>query len=410
MKAQLLVSACAFALAASAASPSLKFGSVTMTQDPNTRKVTISYELENAPAIVTLDIVTNGVSIGGENIQRLAGDVNHIVEAGQRTIYWSPVKDWKGHVISDNSMQAVVTVWPKYLPPDYMILDMKLETGGISNAAFYASKEFIPGGFTNDMYKLDKLMMRKIPAAGVTWIMGSPTNEIGRTPAKEIPHYVTFTYDYYFSIYTVTQQQYLDVKNSNPSAYDISTAENNLMRPVTGMTYNDLRGTAPDYDWPNTGTNILSTTVCGILRDRYLLTFDIPTDAQWEYACRAGTTSAFNNGTNTVVGAANLGWYITTPVVPPYVVGLKLPNAWDIYDMHGNAWEWVRDWYQETISDGTPVVDPEGPKAGENRMTRGGSTSSSTENARSAARGGGGAPNTSGGNRGFRVVCEALIP
>ena len=127
--------------------------------------------------------------------------------------------------------------------------------------------------------------------------------------------------------------------------------------------------------------------------------FDLPTEAQWEYVCRAKTTTVFNDGnaaakydgtvennngnTNGFLNA--LGWYKFNDPTPPTAaqpVGGKLPNAWGLYDTHGNVWEWCLDWH------GTPVSgsDPKGAVSGSNRVFRGGNWSNTASYCRSARR------------------------
>jgi formylglycine-generating enzyme required for sulfatase activity len=104
----------------------------------------------------------------------------------------------------------------------------------------------------------------------------------------------------------------------------------------------------------------------GKLRARTGLDFDLPTEAQWEYACRAGTTTTYSYG-NSADG--NYMWYDSNSNSKTHVVGTKQPNLWGLYDMHGNVSEWCLDWYG-TLSYGT---DPKGSSSGSNRVKRGGS-------------------------------------
>jgi formylglycine-generating enzyme required for sulfatase activity len=98
--------------------------------------------------------------------------------------------------------------------------------------------------------------------------------------------------------------------------------------------------------------------------------FDFPTEAQWEYACRAGSTAAYCYGDNEKE-LTQYAWYEDNSNDRPHPVGEKKPNAWGLYDMHGNVWEWCSDWYGEYPSE--PDTDPVGPKEGANRVIRGGS-------------------------------------
>jgi formylglycine-generating enzyme required for sulfatase activity len=104
-------------------------------------------------------------------------------------------------------------------------------------------------------------------------------------------------------------------------------------------------------------------------------TVQLPTSAQWEYACRAGTTTALNSGKNLTSTAKcsnmdEVGWYEFNSEETLHAVGLKKPNDWRLYDMHGNVYEWCLDWYEDFPA--TPVTDPMGPATGTKRVFRGG--------------------------------------
>ena len=404
------------ALCASAAlaAPSLKSGSVSMTQDAATGKVTIAYEIETDPAIVTLDVTTNGVSIGGENLQHLAGNVGRVVATGVHEIVWIPTKDFANRAFAANGdLKAKISVWAKDAPPDWLVCDLRYLDGTLNHSTFYAKKDFIPLGITNRTYKTDMLVLRRVPAKNVTWRMGSPasTESSVRTAANEATHYVKLTQDYYMNIYTITQKQYTWIMGSNPSQNPKATTDLDI-RPANRFAFNDLRGNANDgYDFPDDGHKVNPSSFCGKLRKLIPLDVDLPTDAQWEYACRAGTGTAFNNNTDN--SYAELGYYYTAALDDPYPVGMKKPNAWGIYDMHGNSWEYTLDWFVATNFDGdgtTAAEDPGGPSSGSSgRTQRGGSSTSGFAAARSANRGGV-SPGTTYGNRAVRIVAPAVIP
>lgn len=389
---------CALAGAAVVSAPDVS--GVTMAQDAVSRVVTVSYTLADGPAIVTVDVRTNGVSIGGANLWHFTGDVNRLVESGARTMTWRPDRAWPGHKI-DSGVTAVVTAWAPDTPPDVMVVPLD-GTGG--PVEYYADLAAVPGGVTNAVYKTAKMAFRKIPAANVSWRMGSPAWETGRTVARETPHVVTLTNDYYMGVFPVTQEQYAIVPGgSYPSWATVDRAA----RPVEQVSLDDLRGTAAaGYNWPTNGHAVAPESFIGKLRTLTGMAFDLPTEAEWEFACRAGTGTALYNGqeltggtasTNTLNALAryrygggflDMGATIpaqTTPAADGGTaeVGSYEPNPWGLYDMLGNVWERCLDWDQESPLGYDSLT---GPFSGTARVVRGGSWRNDAFSCRSAYR------------------------
>jgi formylglycine-generating enzyme required for sulfatase activity len=263
---------------------------------------------------------------------------------------------------------------------DYLVVDFSAGT----NAASYpvSSLSTIPDPVP-ETYKTCKLLLRRIPAG--TFTMGSPSDELGRS-SSETQHSVTLTQDVYVGVFEVTQKQWELVMGNRPANFSSGSWE---QRPVEQVSYNDIRGSSAGAGWP-ASNGVDADSFLGRLRARTGLAFDLPTEAQWEYACRAGTTSALNNETElslTHCGFdANLdavAWYCGNDANTTEAVGQKLGNTWGLYDMHGNVNEWCLDWYG---SYGGTVTDPPGASSGSFRVIRGGSWSYDARYCRSALR------------------------
>ncbi len=246
---------------------------------------------------------------------------------------------------------------------------------------------------TDASYKTTKMVFRRIPAG--TFTMGSPGDELGRWADREFQHQVTLTQDFHFGVFEVTQAQYFMVMGTWPSYFENLACR--AARPVEEVSWETVRGGVwPGAGGPGVGTFMdrLRTLTGGIL------SFDLPTEAQWEYACRAGTITALNNGTNLTgedecPNMAAVGRYLRNGgsgatsdsdlTAGSAAVGAYRPNAWGLYDMHGNVWEWTLDVYEADL--GTdPVIDPVGGAAGMFRVSRGGSWGDGASFCRSAFR------------------------
>lgn len=166
-----------------------------------------------------------------------------------------------------------------------------------------------------------------------TFMMGSHEAEMGRHK-DEKQHPVTLTRDFWIGIFPVTQRQYAAIKKQNPSYFDGAN------RPVEQVSWNN----AKDF------CKRMNQLFAGQLPTGYQ--FDLPTEAQWEYACRAGTTTSLNSGQDLTSKYGNccnlnkIGWYSKSAVDETHPVGEKCSNNWELFDMHGNVWEWCRDIYK----------------------------------------------------------------
>ena len=183
------------------------------------------------------------------------------------------------------------------------------------------------------------------------FMMGAPANEASGSGPDQTQHSVTLTKAYYICVYEVTQEEYEGLMGNNPSQF---TAKRN---PVENVTYDDAE--------------IFIGKLNALAEERSAgRVYRLPTEAEWEYACRAGISTAYCFGQDN----ARLGeyaWYDANSESKPHPVGEKSPNAWGLYDMHGNVLEWCSDWYQNYPRNS--VTDPTGPSRGFGRIFRGGS-------------------------------------
>jgi formylglycine-generating enzyme required for sulfatase activity len=293
----------------------------------------------------------------------LSGDTG--TAAGKHQIVW----DLDKQGISIQSTNVTFTV--AYEWPLYCVVDLSAGANASSYPVTYLH-EPPSGGFNTDAYKTTKLVLRRIPAG--TFTMGSPSGESGRD-SDETQHKVTLTKPYYIGLFEVTQKQWALVTGSNPSNFSGDK------RPVEQVSYNTIRGSSSGAKWPASDA-VDASSFMGRLRARTGLAFDLPTDAQWEYACRAGTTTAYSYGAS---ANGDYMWYDSNFSSQPHDVGTKKPNPWGLYDMHGNVWEWCLDWYASNLGTAA-VTDPKGASSGSSRVGRGGCRGSSAAGCRSAYR------------------------
>ena len=438
-KAVLAVVFCALATLVWGAAPTVS--EVAVSQAKN-RDVTVSYLLSGGAAFVTAEIL-HGAEPVAVAVTNISGDVNGFVQPGRRSFVWRARKDWPDR---KEAISARVTAWPRGQMPDYLVVDLK----NANVRSWYATSNDVPGGVTSLVYKTDKLVMRRIPARNVIWRMGQPAGFEkcqGETSAdkpsfeahlrnNETGHKVLLTEDFYMGIYEFTQRQYYNLTGLTPSAKSSGNSkdhyEGSKAWPVENVSSDTLRGatTGSFPGWPQSGHAVAEGSFLRTIRDfTGIESFDLPTEAQWEFACRAGTTTSLNSGKNVSnppsgqgdSALAEVGWSkYNSGIERSNEVGLLKPNNWGLYDMHGNVEERCLDWltlgddYRATFAPGwergAVTVDPIGPDTGTCRIVRGGDWFYSSSWMRSACRASRRiAPETASYHGGFRLVCSATV-
>jgi formylglycine-generating enzyme required for sulfatase activity len=262
------------------------------------------------------------------------------------------------------------------------------------------------GGTTSGTFSGDGSELTNVPAAPTTapidaatprenmvWIkegsfaMGSPSFEVGRSANEGPQTSVTISRGFWMGIYEVTQAQYLAVIGSNPSGFSSDTS-----RPVETVSWHD----AVTY------CAALTTSERAAGRCPATWSYRLPTEAEWEYACRAGTTTRFSFGDDDTL-LTNYAWYDSISGGTTHPVGQKAANAWGLFDMHGNVFEWCQDsWDFSANYPGGSTIDPL-VTTGSYRVLRGGFWGGLAGFARCADRGYGG-PDYAVGGYGFRAV------
>lgn len=376
------------------------------TQDAATKTVTVGYTV-GSDAIVTVEVVSGDRTLAHP---RVSGDVNCAVAGGAHAFAWTPLGE--DDAVGTN-VSFRISAWDPADPPDYLVADLDLDRV----VGYYATtNDFPDGGLANDVYRMSKLVMRRIPAAGVQ------LNLDGKYPVR-------ITQDFWMAIYETTQEQYRRILNLHPGTFTEPVAwptrpvNGGLAAPASALFFREIR--EPGY---KSDSSYVVPTAPGegsflsILSSRTGLAFDLPTEAQWEVACRAGTTGDLYDGTD----ATRLGRFTSNGGLPSgktqaemYAygatngtakVGSYLPNAWGLYDMLGNVWEWCRDVYRtdfglagKTVQDDWCNVDATDATYQAQRVRRGGCWREAPCTCSTRSYWGSGL-----NNAGFRVMCGGI--
>lgn len=367
-----------FSLMAGAVIGAPAVSNVKLTRDAENHVVAVSYDLSE-PAIVTATFSAGAAELSPETVGAFGGEISRELAAGTHVFFLRPTLEAGNAFFDAKELSVGLEAWPLDCPPPYMAINLLAK----DSRRFYPSERWVPGGVTNRQYKLDTLLMRKVIATDVKWPMGKDGAD-AKTEFKT--RYVTLTGDYYVAVYETTQRQYRDLLpnrqfkakqgagNTRAVAdppYMTVRADRDVL-PMEGTTWHTLRnGTNQASEatciWPQDGHQVASKSWIGLLRARTGVEFDLPTEAQWEYACRGGTATAQYDTLDEVA------WYTTNWKDDPaavangnsnqvHEVGLLKPNRWGLYDTLGNVNEQCLDYMpNDTTAKSGGWTDPNYP-------------------------------------------------
>ena len=266
---------------------------------------------------------------------------------------------------------------------------------------------------SNDVYKTEKLVLRKIPSGSFTMGLGDMSN-----PANGLA--VSISRHFWMGVFEMTQAQCEKIASGHSTAYFTNPTYKDT-RPMDSVTYAQIRGNDKGLVWPDGFDRRVDdgSYIDALRKLTNLEGWDLPTEAQWEYACRAGTTTTYNNGYNGTDNKVTAKWIArnkenagaaTDGVNDDLTkgtsqVGTYCPNPWGLYDMHGNVWEWTLDRYTTDVQVGgtDPVGVTEGYTA-KLRTIKGGYYAGGHKNMQSGNRLNATETKVSGGQYGFRVI------
>lgn len=355
-------------------------------------KVDIDYTLNSSSAGAVFSVQFFGRVGSGEPfaLSTVEGDGQYglVIGSGSKRLTWDSTADL-GHTVDSSAAKVAVYAQDVTGNATYLVFDLTSNTVGYSSTA--------PSAAEGAVTKLTQVWFRRVEAG--TFVMGSNSNDPYHEEyaASEVEHTVTITKPFYLGVFEFTQKQFETIAGYNPVqmwAYIGPT------KPVDSVSYNDLRGENAGATWPTyTDYRVDATSFFGVFRARFgnQFIFDLPTDAQWEMACRDkgdGTywgSGVWNDGrailgTNPDSNLDNLANYDGDSSPVPHEVGTKTPNRIGLYDMHGNVDEVCLDIWSQDISSYT--VDPVGPFPHENlyRVVRSGDCSTDAKECRAAHR------------------------
>ena len=352
--------------------------------------------MKTAKLLLTLCVFLAGFMVGGVALALEAPTLTLRTSGTTVSLSWTSVAGATGYTLSYAPSPYTGPDSIKNIP---MGTQTSISASLLVGAAFYVAVQAYDSAEISGYSNLESFIIlatfknslgqefKLIPAG--TFTMGSPSDEPGRELDEGPQHIVTLTQPFYMMTTEVTQAQWEAVMGSNPSYFSGCPT-----CPVEQVSWDDVQKFIAEMNKRGEGT------------------YGLPTEAQWEYAARAGSTTAFYNGGITETGGGYdqnldaIGWYTynaTSYETNP--VAQKEPNAWGLYDMSGNVFEWCRDFYDFFYYySSSSMTDPTGPSSGFNRVYRGGHWSAVAEECRNASRGGDGSPDIRSSRAGFRLL------
>lgn len=353
--------------------------------------VDIDYEIQSDDAEAKYFVYPKGEDrrLGTPIVMHtLSGDgAINAVGVGVHRMIWDAKVDMPAFHTSDFEVKLQVLSQGA----QYLVVDLSGGTNAVTYPVRYSTT---PPDVTTDKCRTTELWLRLVLPG--TFMMGSPETEMLRN-SDEQKHLVHLTRPYYIGIFELTQKQWMLISAATNAVNYAGDC-----RPVDTVSYDMIRGRNLGAKWPKSD-EVDDNSFLGIIRQKTSLKFDLPTEAQWEYACRAGTTNSWNSGQDGSYFYANysensgnyelskLGRYSVNrndghdSYSQHTKVGLYLPNSWGIYDMHGNVREWCLDGYK-SIMPKYDEMDPVGADSTEKRCLRGGHYHDNARYCRSATR------------------------
>ena len=349
-----------------------------VTTNIHGRKVTIAYNLSTVPAIVTARISLGGTPVPAALLEN--APCNRIVRESSNVIRFSMPQN----LAVDGEFDVQLRAYSLSNPPDYAVFDLGTYGDIVrvpdnrTASRFYESEADIPGGIHASIYTTTSLVMRRIPAAGKTWRMGTSKNMSSSVINRCIPRMVTLTRDYYISVFEFTCGQAYNVWGAHrPRGWDAGFER----KPLHNVYFSEIRGNVKGRLWPALGESEEyahqvddSSLISDLRAATGIALMDIPTSAQWEFAYRAGCEAnnywgldwADDSRLAGSVAIANQYCWSKSSADGGnhlYEVGQLLPNAWGLYDMSGSQGEVVLDWFTtgDYLSVGENEIDPRGP-------------------------------------------------